>query len=43
MSRTLAIDGCHELCLLHLTDLNRVRHALIASSLLNNRSLCPVI
>ena len=29
MSRTLAIDGCHELCLLHLTDLNRVGHALI--------------
>ena len=29
MSRTLAIDGCHELCLLHLSDLNRVRHALI--------------
>ena len=28
MSRTLAIDGCHELCLLHLSDLNRVRHAL---------------
>ena len=29
MSRTLAIDGCHERCLLHLSDLNRVRHALI--------------
>ena len=29
MSRTLAIDGCHELCLLHLSDLNRVHHALI--------------
>ena len=29
MSRTSAIDGCHELCLLHLSDLNRVRHALI--------------
>ena len=29
MSRTLATDGCHELCLLHLSDLNRVRHALI--------------
>ena len=29
MSRTLAIDGCHELCLLHLSDLHRVRHALI--------------
>ena len=29
MSRTLAIDSCHELCLLHLSDLNRVRHALI--------------
>ena len=29
MSRTLAIDGCHELCLLHLSDLNLVRHALI--------------
>ena len=29
MSRTLAIDGCHELCLLHLSDLNCVRHALI--------------
>ena len=22
-------DGCHELCLLHLSDLNRVRHAVI--------------
>ena len=29
MSRTLAIDGCHELCLLHLSDVNRVHHALI--------------
>ena len=29
MSRTLATDGCHELHLLHLSDLNRVRHALI--------------
>ena len=29
MSRTLAIDGCHELGLLHLSGLNRVRHALI--------------
>ena len=29
MSRTLAIDGCHELCLLHVSDLNRVRHTLI--------------
>ena len=29
MSRTLSTDGCHELCLLHLSDLNRVRHALI--------------
>ena len=29
MSRTLAMDGCHELSLLHLSDLNRVRHALI--------------
>ena len=29
MSRTLAIDGCHELCLLHLSDLNRVHYTLI--------------
>ena len=29
MSRTLAIDGCHELFLLHLSGLNRVRHTLI--------------
>ena len=29
MSRALAIDGCHELCLLHLSDLNSIRHALI--------------
>ena len=29
MSRTLATDDCHKLCLLHLSDLNRVRHALI--------------
>ena len=29
MSGTLAIDGCHELCLLHLSDLNSIRHALI--------------
>ena len=27
MSRTLVTDGCHELCLLHLSDLNRVRHS----------------
>ena len=32
MSQTLAFDGCHELCLLHLSDLNRVRHALIELS-----------
>ena len=29
MSRTLAIDRCHELCLTHLSDLNSIRHALI--------------
>ena len=29
MSRTLAIDGCHELCLLHLSDLSSIRHALV--------------
>ena len=29
MSRALAIDCCHELCLLHLSDLNSIRHALI--------------
>ena len=29
MSRTPAMDGCHELCLLHLSDLNSIRYALI--------------
>ena len=29
MSRTLEIDGCHELCLLHLSYLNSIRHALV--------------
>ena len=29
MPRTLAIDGGHELCLLHVSDLSRLRHALI--------------
>ena len=29
MSRTLSTDGCYELSLLHLSDPNRVRHALI--------------
>ena len=29
MSRTLVTEGCHELCLLHVSDHNRSRHVLI--------------
>ena len=43
MSRTLAMDDCHELCLLHLSGVNSIRHALIElTSLLDNKSLCQV-
>ena len=52
MSRTLAIDGCHKLCLLHLSDPNRVRHTIIeltaeqqilVSSDLTSRSLGLIV
>ena len=42
MFRQLEIDGCHELCLLHLSDLNSIRHAFIELTA-GQQILCPVI